>query len=161
MHVADTHLTEMYTIGGALNTIVVLSPREAIPHRLDIRRNSSRCPVRVAAVGDYATKVLELLVLVFDGTFEPVLAIEVHHNTALVEAVMALRKIGLDNKREETLVRLHLQDRRIVITEMVIRPLPEIRVRFGGDGNHTSFCLYLLRSASTPFDYISVQKSYS
>ena len=63
---------------------------------------------------------------------------------------MTLREIGLDNKREEPLVCLHLQNRRVVITEMVIRPLPEIRVRFGGDGNRIAFYL-AFRRFSCPF----------
>ena len=144
-HVADAHLAEMQSIGGALDTIVILATREAIPHGFHLRRNSGRSPVRVATISNDRTEVLELLVFVLYRSFEPVLTIQIHHNAALVKTMMALREIGLDHKREEPLVGLHLQDRRIVITEMVIRPLPEIRVRFGGDGNHTVFYLDLLR----------------
>ena len=142
MHVADTHLTEMYTIGGALNTIVVLPSRETVPHRFYIRRDSGSSPIRVAAVGNDRTEMLELLVFVLYRRFEPVLAIQIHHNTALVEPMMTLREVGLDDKREEPLVRLHLQNRRIVIPEVVVRPLPEIGMRFSGDGNHTVFLFY-------------------
>ena len=77
--------------------------------------------------------MFELLVLVFDGTFEPVLAIQIHHNAALVETVMALGEIRFHDKGEELLVRLHLKDRRIVVAEMVIGALPEVGMRGGRD----------------------------
>ena len=80
-------------------------------------------------VRDYAAKVLELLVLIFDGALEPVLAVEIHYDTTLIEAVMALPEGCLHNKAEELILRLHLQYRRVIIAEMVIRPLPEISVR--------------------------------
>ena len=54
---------------------------------------------------------------------------EIHHNAALVKAMMAFGKISLYNKTEIFLFRLHLQHRRIVISKMVIGPLPQIRMR--------------------------------
>ena len=36
-------------------------------------------------------------------------------------------------------------DRLIVIAEVVICPLPEVGMRFGGDGDHTVFYLHPLR----------------
>ena len=141
-HVAYTHLAEMYAVRRTLDAIIVLPPREAVPHRFYVRRDSRCCPVRIAAVGDHRTEVLVLPVLVLHGRFEPVLAVKVHHNTALVKPMMALREIGLGDERKEPLVRLHLQNRRIVIPEVVVRPLPEVGMRFGGDGNHAVFFLY-------------------
>jgi len=74
--------------------------------------------------------------------------------------MMTLREISLHNKREEPLVRLHLQNRRVVISEMVIRPLPEIRVRFRGNGYHSIFSLDLLRLASPLHLIIYLFKSH-
>jgi hypothetical protein len=74
--------------------------------------------------------------------------------------MMTLRKIGLDNKREETLVRLHLQDRRIVIAEVVVCPLPEIGMRSRGNGYHSIFSLDLLRLASPLHLIIYLFKSH-
>jgi hypothetical protein len=56
--------------------------------------------------------------------------------------MVALRKVGLDDKRKEPLTCPHLQNWRIVIPEVVVRPLPEIGMRFSGDGNHTVFLFY-------------------
>ena len=77
--------------------------------------------------------MLEGFILVLDGAFQPVFGIQIHHNAALVETVMALGEIRFHDKGEELLVRLHLKDRRIVVAEMVIGALPEVGMRGGRD----------------------------
>ena len=80
--------------------------------------------------------MLELLILEFDGAFEPVVAVQVHHHAALVEALMALSEVRLNYEAEVLLPRGHLQYRSIVVAEMVIGPLPEVRVRRCSDSNN-------------------------
>jgi len=79
--------------------------------------------------------MLERLVLELDGALEPVFAVQVHHDAALVKAMVALREIRLDHEAEVFLPGLHLQHRCIVVPEMVVSPLPEVGMRGGGDGN--------------------------
>ena len=59
--------------------------------------------------------------------------IEIHDDAALVETMMTSGEIGFHHKTEIPLIGLHLQDRGIVVAEMVIGALPQVRVRRGGD----------------------------
>lgn len=51
-------------------------------------------------VGDYASKMLKLLVFIFDGTLEPVFAVQIQNDTTLIKAMVALREIRLYHKRK-------------------------------------------------------------
>ena len=133
IHMADAHLAEMGPVGGALDAVVVGPSGEAVPHRFDIGRNGRRGPVGITVVGGDAAQVLEFLVLEFHGTLEPIVAVQVHHDAALVEALVALGEIGFHDKAEILLLCLDLEYRGIVIAEMVVGPLPEVRVRGRGD----------------------------
>ena len=77
--------------------------------------------------------MLELMVFEFHGSLEPVLAVQVHHDAALVEALVALGEIGFHDKTEVLLLRLDLEYRGVVIAEMIVCPLPEVRVWGRGD----------------------------
>lgn len=77
--------------------------------------------------------MLEALVLILHRGLQPVLRIQIHHDPALVETMMALRKVGLHDEGEEALRRLHLQHRGVVVSEMIVGPLPEIGMRVGRD----------------------------
>ena len=46
---------------------------------------------------------------------------------------MAFRKGSFYCKAEKLLLRLHLEHRRIVVAEVIVRPLPQVRVGFGDD----------------------------
>ena len=81
---ADAHLAELLAIRGALDAVVILAARKTVPHGLHIGGDGRRGPVGVAVVSGYATQVLELLVLVFHRAFQPVLAVEIHHDATLV-----------------------------------------------------------------------------
>ena len=83
-------------------------------------------------VGDHAAQMLEALIFVLDGTLEPVFAVQVHDHAALVEAVLAL-KFRFYQEGEEFFVGLHLEHRGVVVSEMVIGPLPQIRMGLGYD----------------------------
>ena len=133
INVANAHLAEIHSILRAFDAVVVIAAREAVPHGLDIGGNSGGCPVGIALVCNHAAEVLELLVLVFDRALHPVLAVEVHDDAALVEAMVALREVGLHHEAEELLTRLHLQDGRIVVLEVIVGALPEVGVRSCGD----------------------------
>lgn len=86
-------------------------------------------------VGDYASKMLKLLVFIFDGTLEPVFAVQIQNDTTLIKAMVALREIRLYHKRKKWFIRTHLQQRRVIVAEMVIGSLPEIRMWFGHNLN--------------------------
>ena len=86
-------------------------------------------------VGDYTSKMLKLLVFIFDGTLEPVFAVQIQNDTTLIKAMVALREIRLYHKRKKWFIRTHLQQRRVIVAEMVIGSLPEIRMWFGHNLN--------------------------
>ena len=86
---ADAHLTECCSVSGTFYAVVICTAGEAVPHCLDICRYCSCRPVRIAVVGDNTSKMLELIVFIFYGSFQPVVAVQVHDDAALVEAVMA------------------------------------------------------------------------
>ena len=130
-HVADAHLTELDAVMGALDAEVVRSSREAVPHRLHVGRNRRRRPVGVSVVRHDAAEVLEAVVLVLHGRFQPVLAVKIHDDAALVEAMMTLGEVRLYDEAKVLLPGAHLQDRRVVVAEMVVRALPEVGARSG------------------------------
>ena len=130
-HMANPHLREMLPIGGTLDAIVIL-PTEAIPHRLDGSVNGGSGPVGVAVVGHHTAKVLKFFVLVLDGSLQPVLAVQIHDHTALIETVVTF-KLRPDKKGKVFLFRLHLEYRRIVVAEVIIGSLPQIGMRPGND----------------------------
>ena len=79
--------------------------------------------------------MLELVVLVLDGAFQPVRAVEIHDDAALVEALMALCEVGLHYEAEELLAGLHLQYGGIVVLEVIVGALPQVGMRSGGNEN--------------------------
>src|SRR5699024_4659153 len=135
MHMADAHLIKVHTIRGALNTIVVLSSAETVPHGFDGCVNDSRRPVGVSVIGHDTAQMLKLVIFVFDGAFHPVLAVQIHDNPALVKTVMAVCELGLYDEAEIFLLCLHLQYRSVIIAEMIIGSLLQIGMRFCGDFN--------------------------
>ena len=90
----------------------------------------------MAVVCCHASQVLERFVLIFYRAFQPVFAVEIHHDAALVEALVALGEVCLHDKTEELLLCLHLKNRCIVVLEVIIGALPEVcvRSRCNGDG---------------------------
>ena len=134
-HMADAHLGKALSVFGALDAIVVLPAAEAVPHLLHVGRDRRRRPVRIAVVGDHGAEMLELFVLVLDRRLEPVFAVEVHHDAALVKAVMTAGEIRFYDKGEILLFGFPLQHRRIVVSEVIIGPLPQVGMRLGLDGD--------------------------
>ena len=83
-------------------------------------------------IGDNAAKMLELLIFVFNGGFQPVIAVQIQNHAALIEPMLAF-KGGFYGEGEILFLGGHLQNRGIVVSEMVISPLPEIRMGRGDD----------------------------
>lgn len=106
--------------------IALLPAAEPIPHCLYGRSYSHSGSVRIPVIRHHAPQVLVFLIFIFHGSLQPVLAIQIHHNAALVKPVMAVRKICLHHKAEIFFFGLNLQDRGIVIPKMVVCPLPQI-----------------------------------
>lgn len=126
MHVADAHLGEVFAIQRTFDAIVVFTPGKAIPHGFYPGVDGCCGPVGIAAIGHDTAQMLELFVLVLNACFKPVLAVEIHDDAALVETVMAFGKIGSHGETEELLFGCHLENRGIVVPEMVIGALPEV-----------------------------------
>jgi hypothetical protein len=97
--------------------------------------------------------MLELLVLILDRTFQPVLAVKIHNDPALVEPVVAPGEIRFDRKIEELFISPGLQNRRIVVSEMIIRPLPQVCMRLSSDPYLTAAYLIIARHPG-PFKVI-------
>ena len=76
--------------------------------------------------------MLEVFIFILNGALQPVLTIQVHHHAALVEAVLAL-EFCLHDEGEELLVGADLQNRGVVIAEMVVGALPQVSVRQSDD----------------------------
>jgi len=131
-HMTHAHLLENLAVFGAFDAVVVLAAAEAIPHGLDVRRDFGGRPVGIAVVGDDAAQMLEALIFVFDRALEPVFAVQIHHDAALVETVLAFEG-GLHGEGEVWFVRFRLQHGRVVVAEVIIRPLPQVGVRLGDD----------------------------
>ena len=88
--------------------------------------------------------MLKAFVFIFHGSFQPVFGIQIHDDAALIEPVVAFGEIRLYDEREELLLCFHLQDRSIVIAEMVIGSLPQIGMRHGGNLNAVGLnCIHL------------------
>ena len=126
------HLGKMYAVGGAFNAVIILSAAQPVPHGFDGGIDFGGCPIGIAVVGNHTAQVLEGFIFIFDGCLQPVFAVQVHHNAALVKAALAF-KLGFYGEGEKLLVGGHLQHGSIVVSEMIIRALLEICVGFGGD----------------------------
>ena len=131
-HMAYAHLLECNTVFGTLDAVIVLPAAEPVPHGVDAGIDLCGCPVGITVGGDNAAKMLEAVIFVFDGSLEPVFAVEVHHDAALVKPVLAFEP-GFDCERKEFLVGFHLENRGIIVSEMIIGTLPQIRVGIGND----------------------------
>ena len=127
-HMADAHLAEPDAVCRTFDAKVVLAAAEAVPHAPDGCVDGGRRPVRVAVYGHDASQMLEMFVLVFDGGFQPVFAVDVQSDAALVKAPFAL-KLRLDGKGKKFFCGTHLQDGSTVIAEVVVGPLPQVGVR--------------------------------
>ena len=129
MQMADAHLMEDRAVGRMLNAVIIFAAAEPVPHGFHGGGNDRRRPVGIAAVGDNAAQMLQLRIFVFNRGFEPVFAVQIDDDAALVEAMLTFRKIRFHRKAEIRLGCFHLKDGGIVIAEMVVCALPQVCVR--------------------------------
>ena len=123
---ADTHLAEVAAITGTFDAIVVGTAGETVPHRFYVGRDSGCRPVGIAVVRDHAAQVLEFFILIFHRGLQPIVAVKIHYDTALVESPVALAEVGLYHETEVLFIGLHLEYRCVVVAEMVIGTLPQV-----------------------------------
>lgn len=71
------------------------------------------------------------VVLILHTRLEPVVAIEIDDDAALVKPVVALREVRLDDETEVFLFGLHLKYRGVVVAKMVVGALPQVGMRPG------------------------------
>lgn len=88
--------------------------------------------IGISVIRHDASEVTEPLVFIFDRCLQPILAIEIHNYSALVEPMAAL-VLRFHGKREVLLIGLCLEHGCIIVSEMIIRSLPKIRFRLGDD----------------------------
>ena len=134
-HMTYPQLGEPLAVLRTLDAVIILSAAEPVPHGFHLCRYGGGGPVRIAVVSDYAAQMLELLVFVLHRAFEPVFAVQVHDDTALVKTVVSAGEIGLDYEGEEFFLCLHLENGGVVVAEMVVCPLPKVGARLSGDLN--------------------------
>ena len=75
--------------------------------------------------------MLEFLCFIFNRGLQPVIRIQIHNYATLIKSMMTPGKICLHNKGKILLLCFYLQNRRIIVSEVVIGPLPQIGMRFG------------------------------
>lgn len=132
-HVIDPHLRESSAVLGALETIVVRTPGEAVPHHGDIRADLCGRPIGIPLVRGCAPEVGKALVVVFDGDLQTVVGIEIHDDLALIKTMLTIGKIRLHDEGIAFLLRLHLKHRRVVVVEVIVGPSTKISRRLGDD----------------------------
>lgn len=133
IQVTNTHLMERLTVFRALDTEIIFSAAQAVPHGFYMGRDFRGRPVGIAVIGHHTAQMLKVLIFVFNRTFQLVFTVQIQHDTALVKTVMAFRKLCFYQKGKECFFRIHLQYGSIVIAKMVIGSLPQIGVRFRDD----------------------------
>lgn len=126
VHVADAHFGKVLSVLRTFYAIVIFLAGETVSYRLHLDINGGSGPIEISVVGDYAPQVLKFFVLIFHAAFQPVFAIKVHHDAALVKTVMAFREICLDYKTEVFFLCIHLEHRGIVVQKMVVCMLPQV-----------------------------------
>ena len=157
---AYPHLGKMNAVLRTLNAVVILSAAETVPHRFDVCTDSSRSPIRITVICHHAAEVLKLLIFILNRAFQPVFAVKIHDNAALVKAVVCAGKVRFHHKREEFFFRFHLENRGVVVPKMVIGPLPQIGSRFGGNLN-TSIRDGMVLRLPRPHKFVNVSIPYN
>lgn len=126
-HMTYSHLGEMNPVAGTLNTVIVFSSAQTVPHGFYIRVNSRSGPVGISLICHNASKMLELFIFIFDRAFQSVFAVKIHNNATLVKTVMAFRKICFYHKAKIFFFCFHLKNRRIPreVKPLYLHILPE------------------------------------
>ena len=75
--------------------------------------------------------MLKRLILVFYTALQPVIAVKIKDDAALVEPMMAFGEVCLHDETEILFLCLHLEHGGVVVAEMIVCTLPKIGVRLG------------------------------
>ena len=116
------------TVKGAFQPEVILPAAQAVPDLADSCLKLGGGPVLEPLIGDDAAQVLEFLILIFRRSLEPVSAVQIHDYAALVKADLPLRYRSY-SEGEVFLIGFYLKYWGTVIPEVIVSPLPEIRMR--------------------------------
>ena len=99
---ADAELRKMDAVAAAFHAVITLPAAQPVPHFFHIGGNVGGGPIGIPVVCHDAAQSLEAFVFIFDGSFQPVFAVQINGHAALVEMVFAFelrfhreRKIGL------------------------------------------------------------------
>lgn len=128
----DPHLSELHAVERTFDLIIRFPSAQPIPHRLDRRVDIRRRPIGITVIGHNAPEPLKRFVFILNGCLQPIFGIQIQRDPALIEPPFAL-ELRFHGKRKEFLFRPELQNGRIVVTKSVIRPLPQIGMRFRQD----------------------------
>lgn len=134
VQVADAHLTEINAVIRTFQAKIIVSAAQAVPYALDRSVDFRGRPIGISAVGHDAAQVLKDIVCIFDGRFQPVFAVEIDDDAALVKAVLAFKPCP-HGKRKKFFVAFKLKNRRIVIAEVIICSLPKVGERLCENGD--------------------------
>lgn len=117
----------MDAVAAAFYAVIALPAAQPVPHFFHIGGNVGGGPIGIPVVCHDAAQSLEAFVFIFDGSFQPVFAVQINGHTALVEAVFAF-ELRFHREREIGLLRSDLKHGGIVILKSVVGTLPEIGV---------------------------------
>lgn len=119
----NAHLFEIRSVERVFYEIIRIASVQTIPNGVN-RCAYVRCrPIGIAVICDHAAQSLKTAVFIFDGRFQPIVAVQVHNNSALVESALAF-KLCPNNEGKEIFFRCELQNGSIVVSKTVISPLP-------------------------------------
>ena len=119
----NAHLLEFFSVERVFYAIIGLPSADAVPNRFDGSVNIGRRLVRISVIGDYAAEALNFIVLEFRRGFQPVFAVEIDCNAALIKAVLAV-KLRFYDEREIPLFYGELQHGRVIVLKTVVSSLP-------------------------------------
>ena len=153
----EPHLFKIDAVYRAFDAVIILASAQTVPHGFNRRVDYGRSPVGIAVVGHNAPEMLIFFVFVFDGALQPVFAVQIEDNPALIEAVVAFLEFCLYDEAEVFFIRFHLIDRRVVILKMIVGSLPQIRMRLRHDFD-ASVILAEFQRFSRPFKFNWLRK---
>ena len=99
---ADSHLLEMHTVETAFYAEIGISAAQPVPNGFYVCGNIRCRPIGISVVRNHAAQPLKLVVFILDGSFKPIVAVEIDRYAALVETPFAV-KLRLYGEREKIL----------------------------------------------------------
>ena len=152
---ADPHLLEGLSVEGTLDPEIILPAAEPIPEDIDGNRDLHRRPIREAVVCHDASEMSESLVFILCRGLQPVFAIEIQDDAALIEAMAGCLEGRFHSEAKKVFFRLHLEAWGIVVSEVIISSLPKIGMGNGRHRQHVSVLFPCFR-LTDPFEFVEV-----